>query len=211
MIHSTALVAPHISVPRSTYIGPYCVIEGNTFIGENCHIGPHVSIGQWAEHSSDKYELNPVYRSPGKIVIGDRIVIREFTTVNSPMKDLTFIGDDCYVMARCHISHDCYLEPYAILSTNVCLGGWTRIMRAANVGLGVITHQFTTVGAYSMTAMNSTIVKDIPPLAKYIPGKPLGQNTYSFKKWNLPSGDDSFISGLEAEWEKCRRPNRRSY
>ena len=77
MIHPTALVAPHIKVPHSTTIGAYCVIEGNVFIGEDCNIGPHVSIGGCAEHSGDKYELTKLYRSPGKIIIGDRVVIQE--------------------------------------------------------------------------------------------------------------------------------------
>ena len=60
------------------------------------------------------------------------------------------------------------------------------MLRGANVGICAATHQFTTVGQYAMIAANATVVKDVPPLAKFIPGKELGMNIYAVRKWDLP-------------------------
>ena len=111
-------------------------------------------------------------------------------------------------MARSHIAHDCYLEEDVVISTNVCLGGWTRVMRGANLGIGSITHQFTTVGAFAIVAANAPLVKDLPPLAKYIPGKPLSINTYAFNKWNLDSLCEPV---LYEEWLNQRGEGRECY
>ena len=113
-------------------------------------------------------------------------------------------------MARSHVSHDCYLEEGVGLSTNVCLGGWTRLMKSTNMGLGSITHQLTTIGAYAMIAANATVVKDIPPLMKYIPEKPLSLHDFAIKKYGLPT-DESYRSRLMQEWSALRREGRASY
>lgn len=210
MIHPTALIGPQVKLGKDCHIGAYAVIEGKVTIGDHARIAPHVSIGQLAEHSTDKYELEPEYQCKGEIVIGDRVCIREFTTVNMPMATLTYIGNDCYIMARSHISHDCYLEDNVSISTNVCLGGWTRVMERANLGLACLTHQLTTIGAYAMIAANATLVKDVPPLSKFIPGKPLGFHDYAVKKFNLQA-DDAFLAKLNENWMKQRREGRDSY
>src|SRR3989304_1052310 len=101
-IDPTAIIGPNILLGKNIYIGPYSVIRGNTSIGDGTYISSHVSIGEPAEHSSDKYELQPsfvpMFSYSGKIFIGNNVVIREFTTVNQPMKDLTKISNNCYIM-----------------------------------------------------------------------------------------------------------------
>lgn len=210
-IHPTAIIDDTVRIGENVYIGPYTVIKGNVEIGSNSYIASHVSIGEVAEHSSNKYEFNTLLN--GKIIIGNGVVIREFTTVNRPMKDQTVISNDCYLMARTHVSHDDFLEDGVILSTNTCLGGWTRVMKCANVGLGVITHQFTTIGSYAMIAAGAVVVKDVPPLCKYIPGKELGINTYAIKKHSLPQLQapeyEEFLNSLTNEWENCRHKERK--
>jgi UDP-N-acetylglucosamine acyltransferase len=119
-------------------------------------------------------------------VIGKDVVIREFTTVNRPMKELTWIADDVYIMARVHVAHDCRVESGAILSNNAILAGWTKVLRGANLGICAATHQNTTIGQYAMIAANATVVKDVVPLAKFIPGKELSLNDYAIRKWELP-------------------------
>lgn len=210
MIHKTAFIDSTVKLGKDCSIGAYCVITGNVEIGDHARIAPSVSIGQLPEHSTDKYELIPDYQPSGKIVIGNRVCIREFTTVNLPMAKVTHIGDDCYIMARCHISHDCFLDSNVSLATNACLGGWTFIMEYANLGLGCITHQLTTIGSYAMIAANATIVKDIPPLKKFIPDKPISDHDYAIKKYNLPSTYE-FNAELISRWKKLRREGRNSY
>jgi UDP-N-acetylglucosamine acyltransferase len=210
MIHSTAIISPEAEIGVGVHIGPYTVIAGTVRIGDNSWIGPHVSIGQVPEHSTNRYELVDSYIGKGRIEIGQRVCIREFTTVNQPMAERTVIGDDCYIMARSHVAHDCVLEDHVGLSTNVCLGGWTYLMSHVNMGLGSITHQLTTIGSYAMVAANATVVKDIPPLAKFIPGKELGYHDYAVNKFNLQDTEE-YKAELQTRWSALRRDTRSSY
>src|SRR5207253_1650041 len=148
-IHPTALIDSSVELGRNVRVGPYSVIRANVVIGDDTYISAHVSIGEEAEHSSDKYELHPRGVCP-PIHIGKNVVLREFTTVTRPIKDVTLIADNVYVMGRVHIAHDCRIEEGAVLSINVTLSGWTRVLRGANVGICVATHQFTTIGQYAM-------------------------------------------------------------
>lgn len=215
MIHKTAIIDKSVKIGKNTKIGPYSVIRGNVIIGDNTYIASHVSIGEVAEHSSEKYELINNYDiSQKKIFIGSNVVIREFTTINQPIKNLTVVSNNCYIMARSHISHDNYLEEGVILATNSCLGGWTRVMKNANIGLGSITHQFTTIGAYAMIAANSTVVKDIPPFCKFIPNKyPKSNAEFAVRKFNLPQiGTEEYntlLNELNNEWENVRHKDRK--
>ena len=217
-IHPTALIHPSVELGRNVHVGAYTVIHANVTIGDDTFIASHVSIGEEAEHSSDKYELHPRGVCP-PVRIGKNVVIREFATVNRPMKDITLIEDDVYIMARVHVGHDCRIGEWAILSNNAILSGWTRVLRGANVGICAATHQFTTIGQYAMIAANATVVKDVPPLAKYIPGKELGMNTYAVSKWKLSLHsatlaevrEEPFYRQLLDEWEAARDARRPVY
>jgi UDP-N-acetylglucosamine acyltransferase len=210
-IHPTALIHPSVELGRDVHVGAYTVIGENVSVGDDTYISSHVSIGEEAEHSTDKYELHPRGVCP-PIRIGKNVVLREFTTVTRPVEEVTLIADDVYVMGRVHIAHDCRIDEGAVLSINVTLSGWTRVMRGANVGVCAATHQFTTIGPYAMIAANAAVVKDVPPLAKYIPGKPLGLNAYAVRRWELPlraetlAGvrEEPFYRRLLAEWEAVR-------
>ena len=208
MIHPTAIIGPNVNVGQNVYIGPYSVIVGNTSIGDNSYISSHVSIGEPAQHSSEKYELNPHaipgFSCNGIIEIGKKVVIREFTVIHQPIVSSTRIGDRCYIMNHSHIAHDCVLEEDVVFSAGSVLSGHVHIMNGANLGIGTLVHQFTTIGSYAMIAAGSVLVKDVPPLAKFIPGKPLGKNDYAIKKWDLED-TDGFKSYLILLWKaECR-------
>jgi len=183
MIHPTAIIHPNAQIGKNVHIGAYTIINENVSIGDNCYISSHSSIGEEAEHSTEKYELNPRDLKP--IKIGNNVVIREFVTVHRPLGEITYIGNNVYIMGRSHIAHDVYLEDDTIISNCAIIGGWTKVLKGANLGICSCIHQFTTIGHYAMVAANATVVKDLPPLTKYIPNKPLGVNTHSIRKYNI--------------------------
>ncbi len=217
-VHPTAIVHPSAKLGENVRIGAYSVIHENVVIGDNTYISSHVSIGEEAEHSSDKFELHPRSACP-PIHIGKNVVLREFTTVTRPIQEVTLIADNVYVMGRVHIAHDCRIEEGVVLSINVTLSGYTRVLRGANVGICVATHQFTTIGQYAMIAANATVVKDVMPLVKYILGKELGLNQYAIRKWALPLRGatldlvrtEAFYQELLHDWETARDRSRAVY
>ena len=72
--------------------------------------------------------------------------------------------------------------------------------------------QFTTIGQYAMVAANATVVKDVPPLVKFIPGKVPGLNVYAIRKHDLPlcaknlAGvrEEPFYRQLLDDWDEAR-------
>jgi UDP-N-acetylglucosamine acyltransferase len=217
-IHPSAIVEPSVQLGMNVHVGAFTVIKGRVAIGDNTFISSHVSIGEEAEHSVEKWELHPRHYN-GRIHIGTNVVLREFVTVHQPVKDVTHIGDDAYIMGRSHIGHDMYIEDQAVISNGTVLGGYTRVMRGANLGICCCTHQFTTIGAYAMIAANATVVKDVPPLATYIPQKELTLNIYAIRKFGLPLIGQTladvaispFYQKLLDEWRTRRHPERSIY
>ncbi|MDN2907960.1 acyl-[acyl-carrier-protein]--UDP-N-acetylglucosamine O-acyltransferase, partial [Campylobacter jejuni] len=60
------------------------------------------------------------------VIIGQNSTIREFATINSGTAKgdgFTRIGDNAFIMAYCHIAHDCLLGDNIILANNATLAG----------------------------------------------------------------------------------------
>ena len=100
-------------------------------------------------------------------VIGDRTTIREYVTVNrgTASKNTRIIGDDCLIMAYCHIAHDCKLGNHIITSNACQIAGEVVIDDYATIGGGSLIHQFSHIGTQVMMQGGSRVPKDIPPYA----------------------------------------------
>ena len=156
-------------------------------IGKGNIIGPNVIIGTEAQH--------PYEKSDGKIVIGNRNVFREFTTIHLPtkIKKVTMVGDNCYFMTLSHIAHDCIVEDGVIFSNNVTLGGNTYVMKKSQLGFNVTVHQNQVIGSYSMIGMSSVITKKIKIKPGFIfagnPAKKIAINKIGIKRKNVSKND----------------------
>jgi len=151
-------------VDPSTIILPGTIIIGDVEIGKNNIIGPCAMIGTPAQHW-DYYTKK--IKSDKNIKIGDKNIIREFVTVHSPTQRDTLIGNNCFLMTQSHVSHDTILEDKVVLTNSVQIGGHSYIMEGATIGLNTCIHQYSTIGAYSMIGMSSTITKDVLPFLTY--------------------------------------------
>ncbi|PJC12802.1 MAG: acyl-[acyl-carrier-protein]--UDP-N-acetylglucosamine O-acyltransferase, partial [Comamonadaceae bacterium CG_4_9_14_0_8_um_filter_57_21] len=98
-----SIIGPHVKIGAGTTVGPHVVIEGHTTIGSDNRIFQFASLG--AIPQDKKYA-----GEPSELVIGNRNTIREFCSFNigSPGDvGVTRLGDDNWIMAYCHIAHDC--------------------------------------------------------------------------------------------------------
>lgn len=200
-IHPTALVDPAAQIDASARIGPYCVIGPNVTIGAGTEIGPHCVIDGVTTIGRD----NRFYRfcsiggmpqdkkyagEPTRLIIGDRNTVREFTTFNTgTVQDggVTTLGNDNWIMAYVHIAHDCHVGNNTILANSVQLGGHVHVGDWAIVGGLTGVHQFSKIGAHSMTGGNSSLMQDAPPyvLSAGNPCRPVGINVEGLKRRNF--------------------------
>lgn len=197
-IHPTAVISPTVRMGSGNYIGAFTTIEGDVNIGDDNWIGPHVTIGTPAQYTTSKFELNGEVAAG--IRIGNRCVLREYTTVHQPSEFQTLVEDDCYFMAYCHISHDTRICRNVALANNTQIGGFTEIGEFCTVGLSALIHQYSTIGAYAMIGMGSVITKDVPPFGKVLGNPPqlVGVNRIGMER-------NAFDAASVAEAERALR------
>lgn len=175
-IHPNAIIEPGAKVGKNVVIEPFAVvkgtvtlkdgvvikshayIDGHTTIGENTVIWPGASIGTKTQDLKFKGEKTYVN-------IGKNCEIREFSTINSSCMEgsCVSVGDNCLIMAYCHIAHNCQLGNNVVMANNAMLAGHVIIEDHVVIGGMTPVHQFTRIGCHAMVGGFSRVSHDIPP------------------------------------------------
>lgn len=186
-IDPTVVIRGDVDMGVGNEILPYTVLIGPLNIGDDNYIGPHVTIGTPGQDTR-----NPRYDSSEcRIEIGSGNIIREYTAIQKPCyRDITRIGNNCYLMQSVHIPHDAIIDDDVVITPMVVMGGITHIMTGANLGLSCSIHQYSVIGAYSMVAMGTATTKNVRPFSVYVPGKPPRVNRYAIKKYGFDDHSD---------------------
>lgn len=198
LIHSTAIIDPKAEIADGVEIGPYAVVGRDVKIGKNTKIGAHTvvegfttigidnKIGHFASVGGAPQDMK--YRNePTQLIIGDRNVIREFTTLHTgTIQDagITKIGNDNWIMAYVHIAHDCVVGNNTIFSNNAQIAGHVHVGDWAILGGMSGVHQFVRIGEHSMIGGASKLVQDLPPyvIASGAIAEPHGVNAEGLKR-----------------------------
>jgi UDP-N-acetylglucosamine acyltransferase len=177
MIHPTAVIYPGAVLGSNVTIGPYSIIGDKVVLGDDCQIGPHVTIEgntnigpgakifQFASIGAPPQDLS--YKGEEtKVEIGAGVIIREYVTIHRGTvrgRGATIIGPHSYLMAYCHVAHDCILGPGVIMANSAHLGGHIDIGERAILGGVVAVHQFVRIGDFALVGGVSGVAKDVPP------------------------------------------------
>ena len=172
-------------------VGPYTLITQDVLIGNQNEFVSHVAIGNRAEDY-----VQPKNKPTGKVEIGNCNVFREFVTIHAPegerggeLDGTTKIGDACYLMRGSHVGHDNVLGDRVTLACNTCLAGYVRVGIKANLGIGTVVHQFTTIGRDTIIGMGSSVLTDIPPYVMFTSRSGSGSSGGGSKGDNTFQGD----------------------
>lgn len=197
-IHPSAIIGPDVHIGQSNIIGPNCVLLGPLIIGDKNWIGPSVVIGtppqfRGYEHTRPWDQVN----LGNGIKIGSRNVIREFATIHSPTKDLTVVGDDCFLMTQTHVPHDAYIGHRVTMANGTHVAGHCIIQDDVTLGLSSTVRQYTVIGSGAMIGMGSVITRDVPPFALFFgsPAKAKGCNRVGMHRQGF---DHSVIDSLDS-------------
>jgi len=154
-----AVIEDNVQIADGTTVGAHAYIGSNTSIGKNCRIFNGASVGTVAQDLKYRDE-------EASLTIGDRTMIREFCTLNkgtAANNGITKIGNDCALLAYCHIAHDCEVGDFFVASNNLAMAGHTIVGRNVICGGNVGIHQFTKIGDYSFIGAYAYITMDIVP------------------------------------------------
>ena len=175
-IHQFAIVHPDAKIGENVKIGPFVTIDANveigdgtiidsgavvrsgTRLGKNCHIHANAVVGDIPQDLKFQGEDTVA-------IIGDNTVIREFVTIHrgTASRGKTVVGDNCLIMAYCHVAHDCIVGNHVIMSNAAQLAGEVEVADWAIIGGGALVHQFTHIGCHVMIQGGALVNKDIPP------------------------------------------------
>lgn len=181
-IEPGAVVKKNVELGDNVVIKSHAYIDGYTTIGEGSVIYPYASIG--TKPQDLKYRGEKTY-----VRIGKNCDIREYVTINASCGEgsATVIGDNCLIMAYCHIAHNCELSNNIVMSNNAMLAGHVTVGDHAVIGGKAGLHQFCRVGRYAMIGGFSMIGKDVPPftIGQGGPYKLGGLNLIGLKRHNF--------------------------
>lgn len=179
VIGKNVKIGPFVTIDDNVEIGDGCIIDSNAVIRSGARIGKNCHIHSGAVVSDIPQDLK--FKGEDTVaIIGDNTSIREFVTIHrgTASKGKTVIGNNCLIMAYCHVAHDCVLGNNVIMSNTVQLAGEVVVGDYAVLGGGSLVHQFTLIGQHVMLQGGSHVNKDIPPYVM------AGRNPLSFEGVN---------------------------
>ncbi|MCR9263138.1 MULTISPECIES: acyl-ACP--UDP-N-acetylglucosamine O-acyltransferase [Flavobacteriaceae] len=151
----------NVTIGEGTWIGSNVTIMEGARIGKNCNIFPGAIISAMPQDLKYQGEDTTVH-------IGDNTTIRECATINKGTSDRmkTVIGNNCLIMAYCHVAHDCIVGDGCIFSNNSTLAGHVTIGQNVVLAGMVAVHQFVSIGNHAFVTGGSLVRKDVPPFVK---------------------------------------------
>lgn len=157
-------IGPFVTIDDNVEIGDGCIIDSNATIHAGARIGNNCHIHSGAVVSDIPQDLK--FKGEDTVaIIGEGTTIREFVTIHrgTASKGKTVIGNNCLIMAYCHVAHDCVIGNHVIMSNTVQLAGEVVVGDWAVLGGGALVHQFTHIGEHVMLQGGTLTNKDLPP------------------------------------------------
>lgn len=190
-VHSTAIVGPGVRMGDHNVVGPYVVLDGDIVIGSGNSIGPHVVVfGPCTIGDENSIDPHVVINSAAEIrgqhrrgaQIGSRNVFKDFVTISGGD---SYVGDDCFLMDKAHVAHDCHVGDHVTMAATVILAGHVVVGDYATIGIGSNIRQRVHIGEGSMVGMNSAVTEDVEPWTTVVgsPAKAIGLNVRGMEQW----------------------------
>ena len=204
-IHPSAVIEEGARIGADVRIGPFCHVGPDVTLGDGVELRSHVvitgltSIGAGTQVFPGAVlgEIPQDLKFSGeqtRVEIGERNRIREHVTINAGTAGgggLTRVGDDCLLMAGCHVAHDCHVGNRVIIVNQAVMGGHCIIGDDAIIGGMSALHQFVRVGRGAMIGGMSGVERDVIPYG-LVQGERAGLeglNLVGLKRRGLPRED----------------------
>ena len=175
-IHPSAIIGKNVEIGESNSISPHVIIEDGVKLGAHNRILQGAFLARGTELGDhNEIHMNAVightpqdiaYKNEATFTrIGSKNVIREFVTIHRGTKEgtATVMGDSNFLMAYCHVAHNCLLGNNIIMVNQASLTGYCVVEDRAFLSGMTGFHQFTRIGTLAMVSALTAINKDIPP------------------------------------------------
>lgn len=213
-VHPSAVIEPGAEIGAGCKIGAFCFVGSEVRLGEGCVLHTHAVIKGDTQMGPDNTvfsfavigEIPQDLKFDGektKLTIGARNRIREHVTINTGTVGgggLTSVGNDCLLMAGCHVAHDVHVGNNVIVVNSVALGGHAVIEDDVIIGGLSGIHQFVRVGRGAIIGAVTMVAHDVIPygLVQGPRGALDGLNLVGLKRRGVDRAD---ITALRAAFQ----------
>lgn len=165
-VHPSAVVGPGVELDDGVVVGPQAVVLGPAWLHADVLVGAGAVVGAPPEimTSRQNHAWEGDLEHHG-VEVGARTVIRELATVQQGSAGPTRVGEDCWLLTRAYVAHDCQVSGAVVLSAGSSLGGHVTVGATANLGMGAVVHQRRSIGEGAMVGMLAAVTRDVPPYA----------------------------------------------
>lgn len=176
MISPLAYVDPSAKLGQNVTVHPFAYIDADVEIGDNCEIMPYVSIISGTRMGSGNkiyngsiIGANPQdFRWKGEksyCIIGNDNTIREKVLINRSIREgeATVIGNGTFIMADSHIGHDANIADHCVIGNRATLAGNTTVGECSILSSGVILHEGSRLGPWTLIKGGCRISGNVPP------------------------------------------------
>jgi UDP-N-acetylglucosamine acyltransferase len=77
----------------------------------------------------------------------------------------TVIGAGNFLMATCHVGHNCRLGDNVVIANGALLGGYVEVGENVFISGNCVVHQFVRIGDFALMRGLSGTSRDVPPFA----------------------------------------------
>lgn len=216
-VHPSSVIADGAVIGEGCQIGPFCVIGSEVVLGRDVVLKSHVVL-DGDTHIGDGttiFSFSVIGEIPQdlkfdgektRLRIGKNNRIREHVTINTGTSGgggETRIGDDCLLMAGCHIAHDAQLSNRIVIVNSTAIAGHCIIEDDVIVGGLCGVHQFVRIGKGAIIGALSMVTNDVIPhgLVMGPRGELDGLNLVGLKRKGVSRTD---ITALRAAFQTLR-------
>jgi UDP-N-acetylglucosamine acyltransferase len=176
-VHASAVIEEGAQIGEGCIIGPFAYIGADVQLGAHCVLMSHAVVKGQTTLGEDNTifsfavigEIPQDKKFGGEITrleIGSRNRIREHVTVNTGTGGgggLTKIGDDCLLMAGCHVAHDVIIANNVIVVNSAAVAGHCIIEDDVIIGGLAGIHQFVRIGKGAIVGAVTMVTNDVIP------------------------------------------------
>lgn len=133
VIHPSAIIEPNVVIGDHVRIGKNCYIQANVTIAEHTIIKDHVTvqsgcvIGTSAFYFKKKNKEYIHWRSTGRVVLEEEVIIGAGCTINKGVSGDTVVGRGSKLDCQVHLGHGVVLGERCLLAAQVGIGGKTIV------------------------------------------------------------------------------------
>lgn len=177
-VHPTAHLHEGVEIGPGCRVGPRCVIGPRTVLRHGAVVWSNTTLGAdnllhpFAVLGGDPQDKAFDEARPGRAVVGDRNIFREYSNVSRATipKDAdpdaippTRIGNGNFFMVGAHVGHNVVVGDNCVLVNYASLGGHASLGDGVVMSAHASVHQFCRVGDMVMFQGNAGLSMHAPP------------------------------------------------